>query len=135
MIAKIDPTTSTLTTMAPLRLAERRNIATDTINRSAAVTHEHLEQGASADSIFIADQLPPLDSSKSPGHPQSNVAVVNADAFTIARGIMNDDADAIGKTTVLNLASDIYRAGGWEEILSTTQVSTDFKYLLFISLI
>jgi len=106
--------------MAP-PLPERKKIAVDTISRSEAVTQEHVEQGASADSIFIPDQLAPLGPSKAPGHSASVVTVVNADAFTIARNIMNDDPDAKGKTTVLNLASDIYRAGGWEEVLSTTQ--------------
>lgn len=115
--------------MAP-PFPERKKIAVDTISRSEAVTQEHLEQGASADSTFIADQLPPLDPSKSPGHPKSPITVVNSDSFTLARKILNEDPDAMGKTAVLNLASDIYRAGGWEEILSKTQAS-EFSYALF----
>lgn len=112
--------------MAP-PISERKEIAEDTIARSALITQEHIDQGASADSVFIAEQLPPLDGSKSPSCSPTEVTVVNADAFTVARNIISDDPEARRRTAVQNLASDEVRAGGWEESLWTTQVSRWFR--------
>jgi hypothetical protein len=47
---------------------------------------------------------------------------VDSDSFTAARDIMKDNPEAWGKTTVLNLASDAFPAGGWIHSLSKTQV-------------
>jgi len=102
-------------------MSERQKIAKDTIARSELVTQEHLDQGASADSTFIAEQLPPLDGSNKPSCPPSEISVVNADAFTVARNTISKDPGARGRTAVQNLASDEVRAGGWEHTLWTTQ--------------
>ncbi|KAF5334864.1 hypothetical protein D9758_014277 [Tetrapyrgos nigripes] len=108
--------------MAP-SFGERAKIAKDTIKRSPEITREHAAQGATLDSTFIAEQLPPLDSAKcpSPEHIPVPVEVIDSDAFTAARSIMKDDNDAVGKTAVLNLASDIEPGGGWVITLSKTQ--------------
>lgn len=110
----IDPTNM------PPSYSRCRDIAQDTLQRVEAVLHEVPE--GSADSTFIKEQLPPLPAVS--GVTESvAVRVVNIDAFTLAREIMNRTPDARGKTAVLNLASDIHRAGGWVQTLSLTQVS------------
>ncbi|TFK23225.1 hypothetical protein FA15DRAFT_688005 [Coprinopsis marcescibilis] len=82
---------------------------------------EHSSQGATRDSAFIPEQLPALDPAKCPNAPQSNVEVVNSASFTAARKLINQVPDAKGKMSVLNLASDEDRAGGWIYTLSKTQ--------------
>ena len=44
------------------------------------------------------------------------------DAFTAARELLKEDPGKKGKVAVLNLASDIYRAGNWIQTLSKMQV-------------
>lgn len=106
-------------------ISQRRKIAKDTIARTDGIIAHHASQGATVDSVFISEQLPHLDSlaDLKPGYQPTAVRVVNADAFATAREIMRKHPDAREmKTAVLNLASDIFRAGGWETVLSTTQV-------------
>ncbi|KNZ79235.1 hypothetical protein J132_03710 [Termitomyces sp. J132] len=67
------------------------------------------------------DELSPLDASSSPNLPTPEIKIVNLDSFTLARGIMRQDVDAIRKTAVLNLASDELPAGGWLTSLTKTQ--------------
>ncbi|KAF7377836.1 hypothetical protein MSAN_00207100 [Mycena sanguinolenta] len=105
-----------------LNVGQRRLIAKDTIHRSPAIVAEHKEQGASADSIFIQNQLPALDpKSPSPGYVPSAIEVINSDSFAAARQILANDPGAAGRTAVLNLASDILPAGPWLEVMTTTQ--------------
>jgi len=54
-------------------------------------------------------------------NPPTQVRIINDDAFTIARDIIKKDPSAQGHVAVLNLASDIRRAGGWIRTLSQTQ--------------
>lgn len=113
------------TIMSPNR-TQRHAIARDTIARSESITAEYLQQGASLESTFIAKQFPALDPAACP-YPNAlptSVDIVNSDSFALARKIMKEDPDAVGKTTVLNLASDIRIAGGWLHFMSMTQVST-----------
>lgn len=97
----------------------RQAIAQDTLARTEAVVEA--APGASLDSTFIAEQLPPLPVLDAPATP-CQVKVVNGDSFSTARQIMRDHPDAQGKTSVLNLASDEVRAGGWIHTLAVTQV-------------
>ncbi|TEB25796.1 hypothetical protein FA13DRAFT_1668450 [Coprinellus micaceus] len=100
----------------------RRAIAEDTLARTPAIIVEHAAEGATADSTFHRDQLEALDPSKSPKHPPSKVEVYNSDAYILARQIMNEDLEGTkGKTTVLNLASDLLPAGPWLEVMTATQ--------------
>lgn len=92
----------------------------DTLSRIDIVLHEVRE--GSLDSTFESEQLPPLSPLPAAARSSSTVRVVNCDAFTLAREIMNRTEAAKGKTAVLNLASDEYRAGGWTQTLSVTQV-------------
>ncbi len=104
--------------MAP-SFAQRSRIATDTLERIEAILHAVPE--GSLDSTFIkGPELPPL--TKISDEQTTTISVINSDAFTAARDIMRRFPDARGKTAVLNLASDLYRAGGWTETLSCTQV-------------
>lgn len=98
----------------------REKVAKDTIARSAEIVAS--VPGASLDSNWIADQLPPLPAPATPA-PPCKVQVLNADTFIVARDIMKQNPEAQGKTTVLNLASDQWRAGGWTHSLAKTQVS------------
>ncbi|KAF9020739.1 hypothetical protein BDZ89DRAFT_1072044 [Hymenopellis radicata] len=103
----------------------RYKIAKDTISRSEALVAQHAPDGASIESQFISEQLPALDAELCPlpGHTSSPVEIVNADAFALARRIIAQDmtGTAKGNIAVLNLASDIVRAGGWEGSLTRTQ--------------
>jgi len=113
-------------------IAQRQQIAQDTIARSESIIQEHAGAGALSESMFIPDQLPPLDPAACPNFPASEVKVVNADSFTVARGIVEENRSAIAagekaKVAVLNLASDVRRAGGWEMTLSKTQVRFTFS--------
>lgn len=108
----------------PPNLAQRQKIAKDTIARSQSIIQEHATSGATADSTFIADQLPELDSSACPKFPASQVKIINADSFTTAREIMQHEPGA--KVAVLNLASDEQPGGGWEYSLAKTQVKYPF---------
>ena len=102
----------------------RRAIAEDTLARTPAIIAEHAAEGATADSTFHSDQLEALDPSKSPQHPPSKVEVFNSDAYILARQIMDEDLEGTkGKTTVLNLASDILPAGPWLDVMTATQAS------------
>ncbi|KAJ6460981.1 hypothetical protein C8R45DRAFT_1028847 [Mycena sanguinolenta] len=102
-----------------LNVGQRRLIAKDTIHRSPAIVMEHKEQGASADSIFIRNQLPALEPKSM--NPPSAIEVINSDSFAAARKLLAIDPEAAGHTAVLNLASDILPAGPWLEVMTTTQ--------------
>ncbi|RXW24390.1 hypothetical protein EST38_g1494 [Candolleomyces aberdarensis] len=100
----------------------RKSIAEDTLARTESIIAEHASKGASLDSTFISQQSPPLDQANCPKNPPTKVEIFNSDSFTLARQIIAEDPSGTkGKTAVLNLASDIYRAGGWLRSLSTTQ--------------
>ncbi|KAE9404121.1 hypothetical protein BT96DRAFT_964281 [Gymnopus androsaceus JB14] len=102
--------------------AQRRVVSQDTIARSSSITAEHSAQGATLDSDFVSKQLPPLPPLAADAHEPSPVLIVNSDAFTLARKLINEDPEnATGKTAVLNLASDIRPGGGWDFTLSKTQ--------------
>jgi hypothetical protein len=105
--------------MAPSH-SEREKIARDTISRSAAITAE--TPGASLESTFISEQLPPLHDLPSPGITDTDLKIVNLDAYTATRNLLEKYKDAEGKIAVLNLASDEERGGGWIYTLATTQV-------------
>jgi len=114
-------------------------IAHDSIDRTPAIVAE--TPGARDESVFIKEgDLQPL--TKLPPeqlNPPTQVRIINDDAFTIAREIIKRDPSAQGHVAVLNLASDIYRAGGWIKTLSQTQVSIlfpcsdQFSMISFIS--
>ncbi|KAJ7717969.1 hypothetical protein B0H16DRAFT_1666717 [Mycena metata] len=106
--------------MAPDKSA-RTLIAKDTIERSPKIVFEHKQHGASVDSIFVRQQLPPLEPSvcPNPEHTPVPVDIINSDAFTVARNMMANDPAA--KVAVLNLASDILPAGPWLQTMTTTQ--------------
>ncbi|EEB99947.1 hypothetical protein MPER_00240 [Moniliophthora perniciosa FA553] len=115
--------------MAP-SLPRRHAISKDTIARSEAITAEYASQGATLDSTFIKDQLPPLDPTSCPNHPSSLVEIVNSDSFTAARNIIKRFPEAANsKVGVLNLASDELPGGGWDMTLSKTQVSRKKLYV------
>ena len=96
-----------------------RIIAEDTISRTPEIIAA--TPGASADSTFQAHQLPPLTKDACPNFPPFTVRIEGLDAFTTARKYIQIDPTIRGKVAVLNLASDIYRAGGWRDTLSKTQ--------------
>jgi hypothetical protein len=103
---------------------DRKAIAEDTLARCAEIVAS--TQGASNSGIFVSSQLPPLDATNCPGYPETAIQVLNADSFATARdmarkAIATGD-DIQGKIAVLNLASDQYPGGGWDESLSKTQV-------------
>ncbi|KAF5383628.1 hypothetical protein D9615_003807 [Tricholomella constricta] len=105
-----------------LHYSERKVISEDTIARSQAIVQAHAAEGATLDSSFLTlDKMPRMERSACPNFPPSEIKVVNLDSFTVARDIMRESPDARGKTTVLNLASDARRAGGWVQSLSKTQ--------------
>lgn len=97
----------------------RREIALDTLRRTQDVISS--TPGASDRSFFINDQLPSLDPTKCPRLQSTKVHVVGTDSYTAAREIIRGFPEAIGKTAVLNLASDEKRAGGWMESFTRTQ--------------
>lgn len=100
-----------------------RQIADDTLERTPAIVAEHTSEGATSESTFHSHQLEPLDPAKCPKFGPTKVEVHNADAFALARQVMNEDLEAAkGRTAVLNLASDILPAGPWLEVMTTTQV-------------
>ena len=99
----------------------RREIALDTLRRTQDVISS--TPGASDRSFFVSDQLPPLDPTKCPRLQSTKVHVVGTDSYTAAREMIRGFPEAIGKTAVLNLASDEKRAGGWMESFTKTQVS------------
>ena len=99
---------------------ELQIIAEDTISRTPEIIAA--TPGASADSTFQAHQLPPLTKDACPNFPPFRVRIEGLDAFTTARKYIQIDPTIRGKVAVLNLASDIYRAGGWRDSLSKTQV-------------
>ncbi|KAG6872637.1 hypothetical protein C0995_008068 [Termitomyces sp. Mi166 len=103
-------------------MERRRAVARDTISRSEAIICRHAADGASRDSVFLnLDQLPPLNASSCPNFPTPEIRIVNSDTFAAARDLVRRDADALGKTAVLNLASDESPGGGWVDFLSLTQ--------------
>ncbi|KAF7324830.1 DUF2263 domain-containing protein [Mycena kentingensis (nom. inval.)] len=105
--------------MAP-NFRNRTRIAHDTIDRSPAIVAELADKGASLDGVFVKEQLPPLaPAPDAKSHQPTSVEVVNSDAFTLARKILETDPDA--KVALLNLASDILPAGPWLEVMTTTQ--------------
>jgi len=94
-------------------------VAEDTISRTPEIIAA--TPGASADSTFHAHQLPPLSKDKCPNFPPVAVRIGPLDAFTTARKYIQKDPTIRGKVAVLNLASDLYRAGGWRDTLCKTQ--------------
>ncbi|KAJ3996155.1 hypothetical protein F5050DRAFT_1808013 [Lentinula boryana] len=107
-----------------LTLQQRRAVCQDTIARSATITTEHAAQGATLDSTFISEQLPPLPSTLSGAdvHSPKPLLIINSDSFTVARNLIEEDPDnATGRIAVLNLASDQRPGGGWDMSLSKTQ--------------
>ena len=99
---------------------ELQVIAEDTISRTPEIIAA--TPGASADSTFQAHQLPPLTKDACPNFPPYRVRIEGLDAFTTARKYIQIDPTIRGKVAVLNLASDMYRAGGWVDTLCKTQV-------------
>ena len=95
-------------------------VAEDTISRTPEIIAA--TPGASADSTFHAKQLPPLNKEDCPNVPPFTVKIEGLDAFTTARNCIQQDPTIGGKVAVLNLASDLYRAGGWRDTLCKTQV-------------
>jgi len=95
-------------------------VAEDTISRTPGIIAA--TPGASADSTFHAHQLPPLTKDACPNLPPFTVRIEGLDAFTTARKYIQIDPTIRGKVAVLNLASDLYRAGGWRDTLCKTQV-------------
>ncbi|KXN86704.1 hypothetical protein AN958_09695 [Leucoagaricus sp. SymC.cos] len=98
----------------------RQLIAQETLDQSKAVIKECVADGATEDSAFYSEQLPPLPPLDKPGVKRP-VLVVNSDSFTAARKLFDEHADAKGSVSVLNLASDERIAGGWLHSLSRTQ--------------
>ena len=99
---------------------ELQIIAEDTISRTPEIIAA--TPGASADSTFHANQLPPLTKDACPNFPPFTVRIEGLDAFTTAREYIQIDPTIRGKVAILNLASDLYRAGGWRDTLCKTQV-------------
>ena len=99
---------------------DRQIIAEDTISRTPEIIAA--TPGASADSTFQAHQLPPLTKDACPNFPPYKVRIEGLDSFTTARKYIQIDPTIRGKVAVLNLASDIFRAGQWRQTLSKTQV-------------
>lgn len=99
-------------------LRGRSLIAKDTLARTSGIVSS--TPGASSSSTFLNDEtcpeLSPLDHAP---YPSSNVMVINADSFKVARDILRNDTGA--KVAVLNLASDEYPGGGWTLSLCRTQ--------------
>jgi hypothetical protein len=100
-------------------LVKRKAVAQDTVARSPAIVAE--TSGASEESTFVAEQLPPLYS-ESPGHGATAVRIVNSDSFTVARKMAGAEPGAQDRIAVLNLASDMLPGGGWYDTLCRTQV-------------
>ncbi|KIY44997.1 hypothetical protein FISHEDRAFT_67243 [Fistulina hepatica ATCC 64428] len=98
-------------------------IAYDTLDRTEAIVLEHAAQGATTDSTFVQQQLPPLDRAVPyfPNAAPSSIDVVNLDSYTAARDLIKAHSDADGKIAVLNLASDMKPGGGWLRSLTKTQ--------------
>jgi len=94
-------------------------VAEDTISRTPEIIAA--TPGASADSTFHARQLPPLNKDACPSFPPFTVRIEGLDSFTTARKLIQLDPTIRGKVAVLNLASDMYRAGGWRDTLCKTQ--------------
>jgi hypothetical protein len=105
--------------MAP-SLTKRKEIAEDTIARTPSIVAA--TPGAFSESTFIRDQLSPLSPGSCPNFPPLTIKVGKLDAFTTARNILKKSPEMRGKVTVLNLASDEIRAGGWRQTLAKTQV-------------
>lgn len=104
--------------------AKRKLIADDTIKNSEAIIEKYASRGASKEGKFYRT-LPKLSEGewkgRNPGFKgERKTRVVVADSFVALRQIIADGA-AEEKTAVLNLASDIRPAGGWESSLSETQ--------------
>jgi hypothetical protein len=95
-------------------------VAEDTIRRTPEIIAA--TPGASTDSKFQDSQLPPLNKDDCPNFPPFTVRIEPLDAFTTARKYIQKDPTIRGKVAVLNLASDLYRAGGWRDTLCKTQV-------------
>ncbi|KAJ4478949.1 hypothetical protein J3R30DRAFT_3472424 [Lentinula aciculospora] len=114
---------ATPTLKCTLTWQQRRTVSQDTIARSASITAEHAAQGATLDSTFISEQLPPLPTlSDAIIHIPKAVSIINSDSFTLARKLIEEDAqNATRNTAVLNLASDQKPGGGWDTTLSKTQ--------------
>ncbi|KAF9074398.1 hypothetical protein BDP27DRAFT_1317011 [Rhodocollybia butyracea] len=81
-----------------------------------SIIAEHASEGASSSATFFNSQLPRLDPRKSLlGVSKAKLKVINGDTFVVAREMMDvEGKESVGKTAVLNLASDEYPGGGWE---------------------
>lgn len=106
-----------------LTRGQKDQITTDTLDRTESIIKSHAPKGATQDSTFYHEQIASLDSTQSPNYRNNSlIEVVNSDAYTVALNLLKENNDANGKVAVLNLASDIRRAGGWTATLSETQV-------------
>ncbi|KAH7102857.1 hypothetical protein BKA62DRAFT_787932 [Auriculariales sp. MPI-PUGE-AT-0066] len=103
-------------------LKGRMAIAEDTLSRAESIVAS--TPGASMDSEFVREEdMPPLTRDDVahpwPNHPEAPVQIVNSDAFTLARKILQEASDS--KVSVLNMASDILPAGPWLQVYDRTQ--------------
>lgn len=97
-------------------------IAQDTVKRSKSIIAEHASEGATIDSTFYPDQLAVLEPLNTPKEKHL-IQILNSDAFTAARKLLDEHPNARGSVAVLNLASDAHPGGGWLSSLSRTQAS------------
>ncbi|OQO15066.1 hypothetical protein B0A48_00448 [Cryoendolithus antarcticus] len=102
-----------------LNLAARQRACENTIARTPSIAASSPNPTAVLSSTFVPSFLPPLTSSHPlyPSLTRSLIKIHNSDAFALARTL----PPSPGKTSVLNLASETSRAGGWRHTLSTTQ--------------
>nr|OQO28706.1 hypothetical protein B0A51_02949 [Rachicladosporium sp. CCFEE 5018] len=102
-----------------LNLAARQRACENTIARTPSIAASSPNPTAVLSSTFVPSFLPPLTSSHPlyPSLTRSQIEIHNSDAFALARTL----PPSPGKTSVLNLASETSRAGGWRHTLSTTQ--------------
>ncbi|KAJ7080730.1 hypothetical protein B0H15DRAFT_743299, partial [Mycena belliarum] len=116
---------------------ERKRIARDTIYRTAEMISQFRKGGASAESTFFSNQLPPLESlgdgASGLTQPEVEINVINSDSYISARTILAETSQANGKTAVLNLASDEEPAGGWIHSFTRTQARFDEEALCYSS--
>ncbi|TFK68744.1 hypothetical protein BDN72DRAFT_841434 [Pluteus cervinus] len=137
MLYKLNSAWSSTGYSQPPTRNHRKQICIDTVARSPDVIAEHVSEGATADSVFIHEQLPHLDPSACPKvTPKgATIQVINSDAYTVALKLLDEDPDVAGKVAVLNLASDELQGGGWEWSLSTTQEEAlCYSSTLFVTL-
>ncbi|KAH8827875.1 hypothetical protein DL96DRAFT_1527695 [Flagelloscypha sp. PMI_526] len=99
-------------------LAERQRIAQDTL---AQIPHILESYPTKARESYFIDHLLSLDPCPHRERQLAEVSIHNADAYSVARSLLEQNDAAKGRIAVLNLASDERPAGGWETTLATTQ--------------